>query len=80
MKPMAPKFRIHLHDAHKQSGLSPWKIYKRTGIAVNTVRKYIEPKEIIADRIEGTLVALIEFYGLDWRDPSVIEVIEDPVD
>lgn len=77
---MAPRFRIHLQDAHKDKGLSPYKVALLTNVAQNTIKKYVEPEEVVVERIEGVLVSLIEFYGLDWRDPAVIEVIESPVE
>jgi hypothetical protein len=71
------KFRIKLKDAHKESGLSPWAVAKKVGLAQNTVRKYVESDFIDAEKIDADLIALIEFCGRDWRDPSVIEVLRD---
>ncbi len=70
-------FRIRLRDAHQRSGLSAYAVGKRTGIAQNTIRKYILQESVIAYHLEGQLIDLIGFYGEDWRDPAIIEVITD---
>ena len=73
---MRTKFVIRLREAHRRSGLSAYMVAKRTGIAQNTVRKYILPESVIADRIESLVYDLTKLYGVDWRDPSIIDVIE----
>lgn len=69
------RFKVKLKAAHEKTGLSPYAVHKATGIAQNTVRKYVQ-EEIIVDYIPMTVVALADFYGVDWRDPEVVEVIE----
>jgi len=69
-------FRISLRDAHQRSGLSAYAVTKRTGIAQNTVRKYILPESVTAERIEGLVIELTKLYGVDWRDPAIIDVVE----
>lgn len=71
------KFRVRLHDVHRKTGLSPYAVGKQAGVAQNTVKKYVEPPYFEADRIETTLISLLNFYGLNWRDPSVIEIVEE---
>ncbi|GIL09305.1 MAG: hypothetical protein BroJett033_8160 [Chloroflexota bacterium] len=72
-----PKFRVKLKAAHAATGLSPYAVAKRTGVAQNTVKKYVEVDEVITERLESSLLVLMAFYGVDWRSPSVVEVIED---
>lgn len=69
-------FRIKLKKAHDATGLSPYRVWKLTGVAQNTIRKYVDVDEVIADRIESVVVRLAEFYGVDWRDPEVVEVVQ----
>ncbi|MAU11093.1 MAG: hypothetical protein CL607_14835 [Anaerolineaceae bacterium] len=72
-----PRFKVYLKDAHDATGLSPYMVGKKTGVSTNTVARYVSENGILTDRIEGVLLALINFYGLDWRDPKVVEIIED---
>jgi hypothetical protein len=74
---MAQRFRVKLKAAHDKTGLTAYMVGKKTGIAINTVSKYITDDEVVVDYIPTTVVKLAEFYGLDWRDSKVIEVIED---
>jgi len=75
------KVIIKLKKAHDATGLTPYAVSKQVpGVSYNTVRKYVS-----LDRIEGSsipleAILLAEFYGLDWRDPDVIEVVEDTPD
>ena len=71
------KFRVRLKGVHKSTGLSLWAVHKKSGIALNTVKKYVTPEYLVADRIEGALVSLLKFYQLNWRDPAVIEEVEE---
>jgi hypothetical protein len=73
---MAIKFRVRLKDVHQATGLSLWAVHKNSGVALNTVKKYVTPQDLVADRIEGALVSLLKFYKLNWRDPSVIEELQ----
>jgi len=70
-------YRIRLHQLHIKSGLSPWEVKKRTGIAVNTIKKYVVPAEVVQDELPVAVIRLIRFYGADWRDPAIIEIVED---
>lgn len=74
---MVRRFRIRLRGAHQSKGTSVYRVSKDTGIAQNTVRKYIEAPSVIADYIPVTVVRLAEYYGVDWRNPDVIEVVEE---
>ena len=66
-----------LKSAHERTGMSPYAIAKKTDIAINTVVKYTEDDVVETKQLWGIVVKLCEFYGLDWRDPNVIEVVEE---
>ena len=70
------RFKIKLGEVHKKSGMSRYLVAKKTGLSYNTVGKYVSVPEIIVDYIPSTVLKLTEFYGVDWRDPAIIEVIE----
>lgn len=72
------EFKVRLKEVHDKTGLTTYAVAKRAGVAINTVNKYTEASEVTTKQIESALVRLIEFYGLDWRDSKVIEVIESP--
>lgn len=71
------KFVIKLSEAHRRTGLSPYAVAKRTGIAKGTIARYAENEQVIVDYFSSSILKLIEFYGLDWRDPAVIDVINN---
>jgi transcriptional regulator with XRE-family HTH domain len=72
------EFKVRLKEVHDKTGLTTYAVAKRAGVAINTVNKYTEANEVTTKQIEHALVRLLDFYGLDWRDPYVIEVIESP--
>lgn len=72
------KFRIRLRPTHLKSGSTYYRAAKGSGVAPNTVQKYVQVDEIISDTIPTTVVALANYYGVDWRSPEIIEVIEVP--
>lgn len=71
------KFRIRLKQLHDRTGLTPYAVWKETGFSQTTIRKYVEVDEIVQSYLPNIVVTLANFYGVDWRDPSVVEVIED---
>lgn len=72
------KFIIKLKEAHDATGLTPYAVSKQVkGVSYNTVRKYASHDEVEAATIPVEVILLADFYGLDWRDPDVIEVIEE---
>lgn len=68
---------VHLKAAHEASGLSKYRVSKDTGIAMNTVAKYVDEESVQLSYIPAAVLELISFYGEDWRDPKIIEVLED---
>lgn len=70
-----PRFKVKLSKFHKESGKSVNQVHKDTGLNYNTIANWVkEDRE--AENIPNHLVQLIAYYGLDWRDPKVIEIIE----
>ncbi len=72
------KFRIKLKAAHDKTGLTFYAVAKQTGIASNTVQKYADVDVVISDYIPTTVIRLAQFYGVDWRDPSVLRSSRKP--
>lgn len=70
------KFIIRLHNVHRATGMTVYRVAKLTGMNPNTVGKYVGDGDVITGRLEGAVVQLAKFYGVDWRDPAIIEVIE----
>jgi hypothetical protein len=71
------KFIVRFKAAHDATGLTPYAVSKKTGIAINTVVRYTEVDAVEVANLAPSVIRLAEFYGLDWRDPAVVEVIED---
>lgn len=73
------KFRVRIKQAHDATGLSVYAVTKETGLSYNTVKKYVLPEQVIADYLPTEVLKLVEYYGLDWRNPAVLELVEvDP--
>lgn len=68
-------FRINLKDAHERSGVTAYQVAKETGLALGTVYKYSRSSDIKTDRLENPVIVLAQYYGVDWRDPAVVEVV-----
>jgi hypothetical protein len=73
---MSPKFKVKLKSVHKRSGLSYYRVAKDTGLPMNTVIRYAKHDPVVS-RLENTFIILCDYYGVDWRDPAVVEVIEE---
>lgn len=73
-----PRFRIKLNEvsAADPRNLTPYAVAKRLGLNKNTVNKYLT-EEVETDELLSHVLQLAEFFGADWRDPDVIEVIEE---
>lgn len=69
-------FRIKLKDRHLPLGLTSYAVAKTLGINQNTVRKYLT-EEITQSYLPADVIYIAKFFGLDWRDPSVVEVVEE---
>jgi hypothetical protein len=73
---MTPRLRIKLNEVHERSGLSFYRVAKDTGLPMNTVMRY--GKEVaIMQSLSNSAIILCNYYGVDWRDPSIVEMFED---
>lgn len=72
---MSKRYVIHLKDALSKSGLTAYAVAKRLGLNKNTVNKYVK-QDVVAEYLPAHVIDIVEFLGLDWRSPDVIEVIE----
>lgn len=70
------QFKVKLRAVHQASGLTAYAVAKLTNVAINTVKRYAENEEVVLAHVPPAVVTLAEFYGVDWRDPKVVEVIE----
>lgn len=74
---MGIKFVVKLRQTHLASGLSKYRVSKDTGIAMNTVVKYVDVDAVEVGQLPNAVLQLIRYYGVDWRDPNIIEVVDD---
>jgi len=72
------KFIIRLKAIHDKTGLSPYAVAKQTGVVQNTVRKYVDVDFVESNQLPVAVIELCKFYGVDWRDSSIVEVEDDP--
>jgi hypothetical protein len=72
---MTKRFLIKLKDHHTKTGLTPYAVAKQSGLNYNTVNKFVSTY-VELDRLPAHVITLVQFYGLDWHDPSVIEIID----
>lgn len=70
------KFRIKLQTAHIKSGKTAYAVARDLNLNQGTVRKYAT--EIVeTEWLPAHVIQLADYYGVDWRDPDVVEVIEE---
>jgi hypothetical protein len=69
------KFLIKLKHLHDKSGMTAYAVGKATGIHENTVRMFVS-EDVVRQSVSIQVVKLAEFYGADWQDPDVVEVVE----
>lgn len=72
---MSKRYVIHLRNALKKSGLTAYAVAKKLQLNKNTVRKYLS-EDVVLEQLPSHVIDIVEFFGLDWRNPDVIEVIE----
>lgn len=70
------RFLVKLKKYHKETGLSTYEVGKKTGIAANSVVRYTSKDVVPVGYLAPTVIKLARFYGVDWRDPSVVEIVE----
>jgi len=68
-------FRVKLKAIHEKSGKSIYQAAKDAGVRYNTAKKYVT-EDFETDKLSPEVTALAGSYGVDWRDPSVVEIIE----
>lgn len=81
---MKKRFRINLKDAHEKSGLTSYAVAKQLNInspdkpivTESTVRKYAT-RIVETDVLLSYVILMAEFYGVDWHDPAIVQVIEE---
>jgi len=71
------KFVVKLKPVHDKTGLSYYAVSKLSGVVINTVKKYSAADRLEAHRFDISVVKLCRFYGVDWRDPQYVEIMED---
>lgn len=74
---MAKYFIVHLSktltEALQNSETKTiYKIAQKSGVNFNTVKKYIAG-DIKTPYLTGEVMQLCEYFGLDWRNPAVVE-------
>jgi hypothetical protein len=74
---MKRSFKVKLQKVHEQADVSGFAVSKAIGASYNTVLKYISNEEVVVDYLHYTVLALCDFYGVDWRDPEIIEVVTE---
>ena len=68
-------FRIKLKGVHLRHNMTYYAVGKALGINQNTVRKYLSDN-VEQSYLPADVARIIEFFGLDWRDPSVVEIVD----
>lgn len=71
------RFVIRLKEPHEKKGATHYRVWKDTGVVQNTVKRYAENAEVILESLPATVVTLARYYGVDWRDPAIVEVIDE---
>jgi len=72
---MTKKFLVKLKDVHERSNKTIYRVAKESGVVYNTAKKYLT-NWVETDYLSPEVAQLAEFYGVDWRDPAIVEVIE----
>jgi len=70
------KFIIKLKDTHEETGLTSYAVARDTGLNNATVRKYTT-ENVLTERIYNYIKTLCDYYGVDWRDPNIIDWVSD---
>lgn len=69
-------FKIKLNRIHEQyENLTAYEVAKQLNLNENTVRKFLT-SEVIRERLPNHVIEIAEFYGVDWKNPDVVEIIE----
>lgn len=71
------RFIVRLRETHIASGLSKYRVARDNNVSDNTVSKYVDEDFVSFGQLPTQVVKLCEYYGVDWRDPTIVEVIDD---
>ena len=74
---MAKYFIVHLSKTLTEALQSEetktiYKIAQKSDVNFNTVKKYFAG-DVKTPYLTGEVMQLCEYFGLDWRDPAVVE-------
>jgi transcriptional regulator with XRE-family HTH domain len=70
------KFLIKLSDHVNKQHWTAYAVAKQLGLNQTTVRKFMSG-HVVMEYLPNHVIQIAEFYGLDWHDKSVVEVIEE---
>ncbi|MEM6281603.1 MAG: helix-turn-helix transcriptional regulator [Chloroflexota bacterium] len=73
--PSKRKWRVSLKSAHEKSGLTGYAVAKQTGLSESTVHRYINDDFVLMKNLAPAAKILADFYGVDWRDSDIVEVV-----
>jgi len=71
------QFKVKLKPVHEKSGLSKYRVQKDLNLSYNTISRYVDEPEVVVGFISPEVVGMCTYYGVDWRDPAIIELIEN---
>lgn len=71
------KFVVRLREAHLASGLSKYRVARDNKVSDNTISKYVDEDFVSFGQLPTQVIKLCEYYGVDWRDPQIVQIIED---
>lgn len=79
---MAKHFIVHLSQKLIDAQQNPetktiYRLAQKTGVTFNTVKKYIAG-DVSTPYLTAEVMQLCEYFGLDWRDPAVVEEFTTP--
>lgn len=69
------KFIVRLKSVHDKTGLTAYAVARKVNASENTVRKYVDSDNVVSSSIFGVVIELCNFYGVDWRDPNIVETL-----
>ena len=73
---MTKRYIVHLKDEHRKRNLTAYAVARDTGLNKNTVRKFLE-NNVELEYLPAHVITICEYFGLNWKDPNVIEIYDD---
>ena len=71
------RFVVRLKQAHVKSGKSKYRVARDNGLSDTTVSKYVDEDFVSFGQLPTQVIKLCEYYGVDWRDPAIVELVDD---